>query len=143
MYITTHQRSIQNADKYNLKFKELLEEENETAESITDDDGYDFGHEYSVKTKIRDAPMADISAQYKVRLTRCRKCLVVRVPGAHHCTRCKGCVLKFDHHCPWINNCIGMFNRKHFLLFCWYTFVGTSHGMVIAVYYTIYRSKKE
>lgn len=27
------------------------------------------------------------------------------------------CVLKMDHHCPWINTCVGYYNHGHFTAF--------------------------
>ena len=143
LYISTHQHCIKNADLYNAKFKELLEQENEEDECITSDDNDDFGYFYDLNTQICDSDMNEICEKYKVKLTRCRKCLVVRVPNTHHCTKCKGCILKYDHHCPWINNCIGMFNRKPFILFCLYSFFGTLHGMIIVFYYYIYKDDKK
>ena len=34
-----------------------------------------------------------------------------------HCTLCGYCVAKFDHHCVWINQCVGLDNYKYFLSF--------------------------
>lgn len=142
LYISTHQHCIQNADSYNKKFKDMLEEEKDEGEYVTEDDNFDFGHSYSVKTNIRDAAIVEISKEYKVKLTRCRKCLVVRVPNAHHCTKCKGCVLKYDHHCYWINNCLGIFNKKHIILFSYYCMIATFHAMTIFSYYMIKKNNK-
>ncbi|KAK0090909.1 hypothetical protein PV325_000075 [Microctonus aethiopoides] len=47
----------------------------------------------------------------------CTSCLVRRPIRSKHCSTCDRCVARFDHHCPWINNCIGAHNHKYFLGF--------------------------
>ncbi|XP_073291292.1 probable protein S-acyltransferase 14 [Primulina huaijiensis] len=56
----------------------------------------------------------------------CRKCNQLKPPRCHHCSICGRCVLKMDHHCVWVVNCVGALNYKYFLLFLLYTFLETS-----------------
>ena len=51
----------------------------------------------------------------------CQRCKCVKRNRAHHCSVCQRCVMRMDHHCPWINNCVGLVTQKHFLLFLLYT----------------------
>ncbi|XP_052229147.1 palmitoyltransferase ZDHHC16A-like isoform X2 [Dreissena polymorpha] len=55
----------------------------------------------------------------------CKKCISPKPPRTHHCTICGKCILKMDHHCPWLNNCVGHRNHRYFFLFCLYMWMGT------------------
>ena len=48
-------------------------------------------------------------------------CHVFKPERCHHCSVCNRCVLNMDHHCPWINNCVGFHNRKIFILLLLYS----------------------
>ncbi|KAG2297630.1 hypothetical protein Bca52824_044299 [Brassica carinata] len=61
----------------------------------------------------------------------CPKCRNVKPPRCHHCSVCQRCVLKMDHHCVWIVNCVGARNYKFFLLFLLYTFLETMLDVVV------------
>ncbi|KAJ4376195.1 palmitoyltransferase for Vac8p [Neocucurbitaria cava] len=63
----------------------------------------------------------------------CNKCQSKKPDRAHHCSTCKRCVLKMDHHCPWLATCVGLRNYKAFLLFliyltffCWTCFAASA-----------------
>jgi len=53
----------------------------------------------------------------------CKSCNKPKPPRAHHCHICDHCVLKMDHHCPWINQCVGHRNHRFFTLFLLYLWV--------------------
>ena len=38
--------------------------------------------------------------------------------------------MKMDHHCPWINNCVGHKNHKRFTLFLFFVVIGCSYAAV-------------
>ncbi|KAJ2041806.1 hypothetical protein GGI08_006972 [Coemansia sp. S2] len=45
----------------------------------------------------------------------CRVCCVQAGPGTRHCKRCNKCVVGLDHHCRWLNTCVG--KRNYWLFF--------------------------
>ncbi|CAD8090952.1 unnamed protein product [Paramecium primaurelia] len=47
----------------------------------------------------------------------CPECVCVKAPRSKHCDICQSCVLVYDHHCPWVDNCIGQNNHFQFYIF--------------------------
>ena len=47
----------------------------------------------------------------------CHTCKIVRPYRSSHCKACNRCVLAFDHHCPYIQTCVGYKNRVWFFAF--------------------------
>jgi len=83
-------------------------------------------------------------------LRYCRCCSSFKPPRSHHCNICKRytsslyttpltlstslrCILRMEHHSFWINNCIGHYNQKYYLLFLFY---GTVSGIGAALLFT-------
>jgi len=63
-------------------------------------------------------PVMQRSKQGAIRY--CDKCCAIKPDRSHHCSVCGKCILKMDHHCPWVNNCVAFSNYKFFILFLGY-----------------------
>lgn len=91
--------------------------------------------------KVRvDNFVAERGEEYLEFLEKCefkRVCVVCRAQKTMrsiHCKDCGRCVDRHDHHCPWIDNCVGMGNQRPFFCFVvvlFATVVGYTYAVAI------------
>ncbi|KAG1690699.1 Palmitoyltransferase ZDHHC2 [Nymphon striatum] len=77
------------------------------------------GQDAILNRVARDLPIVNRTMRGGIRY--CEKCHHIKPDRAHHCSVCGKCVLKMDHHCPWVNNCVSFTNYKFFVLFLGYS----------------------
>lgn len=63
----------------------------------------------------------------------CPECKVLRPPRAGHCRICGVCVLRLDHHCVWINSCVGQANHLSFLLTLIFFLLTSLYGIFLVL----------
>lgn len=74
-----------------------------------------------VKLATSDVAAMDVPVKY------CKTCNIWRPPRCYHCRVCDNCIETLDHHCVWLNNCVGRRNYRYF-----FTFVSTT--TILALY---------
>lgn len=73
-------------------------------------------------------PVADLAIDEVTDGPPCLPCGITSKPQrVHHCRHCEECIDRFDHHCDWIDNCIGRQNYKAFTLFLVYISLSILH----------------
>lgn len=90
----------------------------------------DYG--YSTLPTHAPPPTTSFTVKSNGELRFCKKCQARKPDRAHHCSTCGRCVLKMDHHCPWLATCIGLRNHKAFLLFLIYTTVFCLYSFAVS-----------
>lgn len=63
----------------------------------------------------------------------CPFCQIKRSSKTRHCQYCERCVLDYDHHCPWIRNCVGAGNFKIFIAFLVICCVDLSYTSILGI----------
>eukprot|EP00796_Vickermania_ingenoplastis_P009752 gene9753-6840_t len=100
----------------------------------------DSGHEEVETPPVRNPYQVQLTTRACMRF--CRYCDQYKPDRAYHCHMCQRCVFYMDHHCPWINNCVGRDNSKFFLLFTLYIPVGSVH-IFLTMLYTLLRRETQ
>ncbi|CAD8051416.1 unnamed protein product [Paramecium sonneborni] len=61
----------------------------------------------------------------------CSECLIKKPERSRHCEFCKQCIVVYDHHCPWVNNCIGANNYFIYFFFISMIWINLIHILIV------------
>jgi len=77
-------------------------------------------------------------SQYKI----CSTCYLIRPLRSTHCNTCNNCVIRFDHHCPWIGTCTGKRNYPIFFIFLCFLNLNQIFTIAVCITHIVLFTKK-
>ena len=150
------ENNLEVLESYNFIYKEINQIKNKFNRTKKKEDSDDSNTEDSSSYKLSSEEDNDlqineennislkkqkiISDKYDFEINKCMSCKVLRPKATHHCSDCHYCILDRENHCPWMNNCVGLFNRKSYLLFCMYSVILVAYSFLIYFYYNVFKN---
>lgn len=73
--------------------------------------------ESETETCMMSMPSEPLAKRDRYKYRFCDYCEIQPPLRSKHCEDCSKCVRRYDHHCPWLETCIGERNHRYFWMF--------------------------
>jgi len=73
----------------------------------------------------------------------CKTCKIAKDLRVFHCKECGLCILRHDHHCPWLSTCIGINNNRKFIMLLVINLIVCAYNPIVLLLFIFLRFEEE